>query len=340
MPPDGHQWFALQLPGAIPHPSVSLILMPVKQRVSEVSAGYLRAYCVAARTGSVTAAARELGLSQPAISRQLLLLSEAHGAPLYRRKGAGIELTPAGKALLPFACEASEALSRAQRFLSGELQEDGVRLRIGLSHHLTTRFTGPLLQAAREYNRQGNLLRLHLLEAYSDDLIAALQSATIDAAFLIDEQGLRTGPGNSETVTQPIGSERAVLLVKSDDSLAAEPQSPLSVLQGETLIVPSFASTMYRHVLSELAAAGVRPGRSIEVSGPAAVRSAVLDGLGIGVTIESFVRPEVAAGTLRVIHISTPGTTMNVMCQRRDDSHLFPDQQDALTYLLDQLPEE
>jgi len=302
----------------------------------EVSAEYLHSFCIAARAGSITAAARELGLSQPAISRQLRLLTQAHGAPLYRRKGPGIELTPAGSALLPFACAASESLMRARQFLSGDLQEGGTRLRIGLSHHLTTRFTGPLLHATRLYNRHGNLLRLHLMEAYSDDLLEALHSGTVDVAYLLDEPDLspQQPPGTSGPLhSQPLGTERAALLVKSDDFLGSLPHSPLSVLEGETLILPSFASTMHRHVLNALAAAGVRPGRSIEVSGPAAVRSAVLDGLGIGITIESFVRPEVAAGTLRLIGIAAAGTEMDIVCLRRDDSHLFPDQQQALQFL-------
>lgn len=302
---------------------------------SEARAEYLHSFCLAARAGSITAAARELGLTQPAVSRHLLLLQEIHGAPLYRRKGTGIELTPAGSALLPFACAASDSLTRARQFLSGELREGGTRLRIGLSHHLTTRFTGPLLRATRLYNESGNLLRLHLLEAYSDDLLESLRAGSIDAAYLLEEPGPDRdprGPVASEQVTE-CGTERAMLLVKSDDPLGAEQNLPLSVVEGETLIVPSFASTMYRRVLDALNAAGVKPGRSIEVSGPAAVRSAVLDGLGIGMTIESFVRPEVAAGTLRLVQVTAPGTEMNILRLQRDDSHLFPDQRQALEFV-------
>lgn len=302
---------------------------------SGVRAEYLHAFCIAAREGSVSAAARQLGVSQPAVSRSLRLLEEAHGAPLYRRQGTGIMLTPAGQALLPFACAASESLVRARQFLSGELQEGGTKLRIGLSHHLTTRFTGRLLQAIRLYNSQGNLLRLHLMEAYSDDLLQALSSGEIDAAYLLAKPGSvpARASGTVSLQAMPVGKERAMLLVKHDDPVGSQPHAPLSVLEGESLIVPSFASTMYRQVLDALEADGVRPGKSIEVSGPGAVRSAVLDGLGIGVTVESFVRPEVAAGTLRLISIKSPGTDMEVQFVKRDDSHLFTEQRDALEFL-------
>ena len=303
----------------------------------EVRAEYLHAFCVAARLGSISAAARSLGISQPAVSRSLLLLQRIHGAPLYRRRGAGIELTPAGSALLPHACAASESLMRARKFLSGELKTGGTNLRIGLSHHLTTRFTGPLLRAVRKFNDEGNLLRLHLLEAYSDDLLEALQSGTIDAAYLLEEPATRpdrqAGAGPGEMRDGQRGTERAMLLVKNDDPVGARAQAPMSVLEGETLIVPSFASTMYRRVLDALESAGVQPGRRIEVSGPAALRSAVLDGLGIGITIESFVRPEVAAGTLRLIAINTPHALMNVLFTSRDGSFLLPAEREALAFL-------
>ncbi len=301
--------------------------------VSEVRAEYLHSFCIAAREGSISAAARQLGVSQPAVSRSLRLLEEIHGAPLYRRQGAGIRLTPAGKALLPFACAASESLTRARQFLSGELQEGGTHLRIGLSHHLTTRFTGRLLRAVRLYNSQGNLLRLHLMEAYSDDLLQALRSGEIDAACLLEGPESARGAGTASLHATPFGTERAMLLVKHDDPVGSQAHAPLSVLEGESLIVPSFASTMYHRVLDALETDGVRPGKSIEVSGPGAVRSAVLDGLGIGVTVESFVRPDVAAGTLRLIGINSPGTEMNVHFVKRDDSHLFIEQRDALAFL-------
>ena len=221
--------------------------------VPEVRAQYLHAFCIAARAGSVSAAARRLGLSQPAVSRNLRLLQQAHGAPLYRRLGAGIELTPAGRALLPFACAASESLTRARQFISGELQEGGAHLRIGLSHHLTTRFTGQLLQA--------------------------LHTGDIDAAFLLEapgpEPGVRADVAQDNIEAALCGTERAMLLVKHDDPIGSHLHAPLTVLEGESLIVPSFASTMYRSILDALQASGVQPGKSIEVSGPAAVRSAM-----------------------------------------------------------------
>jgi DNA-binding transcriptional LysR family regulator len=59
----------------------------------------LRAFEAAARLGSMSAAARELALSQPAISRTLAHLEGHLGQPLFRRSHRGLQLTDAGRAL-------------------------------------------------------------------------------------------------------------------------------------------------------------------------------------------------------------------------------------------------
>ena len=69
----------------------------------------LRPFEAAARLGSMSAAARELGISQPAISRTLAQLEAWLGRPLFRRSHRGLALTDAGRALQR-AVEAAFAL--------------------------------------------------------------------------------------------------------------------------------------------------------------------------------------------------------------------------------------
>jgi LysR family transcriptional activator of mexEF-oprN operon len=63
----------------------------------------LRVFVVVAETGSVTAAAANLYLTQPAISAAVRRLTEAVGAPLFARQGRGVTLTARGKQLLAHA---------------------------------------------------------------------------------------------------------------------------------------------------------------------------------------------------------------------------------------------
>jgi DNA-binding transcriptional LysR family regulator len=59
-----------------------------------------RAFCVTAETGSLSAAARKLGLTQPTLSRQVAALEERLGVSLFERLGKRLALTGAGLSLL------------------------------------------------------------------------------------------------------------------------------------------------------------------------------------------------------------------------------------------------
>lgn len=299
-----------------------------------MNAEHLHSLCVVAREGNVTAAARALGLSQPAVSRHLKLLQEECGTALYVRRGPGVALTPAGRALLPYACSVSQALTRAREALAGRIAPDHTRLRLGLSHHLTTRFTGQLLKARKAYDDEGYLLRLHLMEDYTPALTKGLREGSLDAAWILggvdDDDGVEV---------RRVGEESLMLLVRSDDPLVRHEVQPVQVLEGETILVPSSASCVYRMVMDAIAASGTQPGRVLEVSGPAAVRSAVHDGLGIGVTVGSFMDAEARSGVLRSVALEGPGLTAPVTRLTRDARFLLPDQQHALAFLAARLGE-
>ncbi|MFQ5426244.1 MAG: LysR family transcriptional regulator [Gaiellales bacterium] len=68
--------------------------------------------------GSVTAAARALDVSQPAVSGRLRSLRALTGRQLYVRRGSTLELTPAGEALLPHARALARAMERAKQSLA------------------------------------------------------------------------------------------------------------------------------------------------------------------------------------------------------------------------------
>lgn len=295
----------------------------------------LHTFCVVAREGSVTAAAKALGLTQPAVSRQLLLLQEERGQALYVRRGSGIALTPAGRELLPYAAAVSQALQRANHVLSGQGKPEFTQLKVGLSHHLITRYTGPLLRAARSYNSEGYQLSLHLLEGYTPALVSRLHEGGLDGAYVLGE------PEDAEgLVAVHVGTERVVLLVRGDDPLAREQNLSISDLDGETLVAPSSASIVYSMLHATLAATGARPGRVLEVSGPAAVRSAVHAGMGIGVTMRSFVASELLEGALHVVEVEAPGLDAPVTWLTRNDWFFLPDQQHALAFLVQNVKEQ
>lgn len=73
----------------------------------------IRAFEAAARHGSFTSAASELGMTQAAVSYQIKVLEDRVGLPLFRRRARGVDLTPDGKRLADRAGEAMTILRDA-----------------------------------------------------------------------------------------------------------------------------------------------------------------------------------------------------------------------------------
>ncbi|WP_212523469.1 LysR family transcriptional regulator [Actibacterium sp. MT2.3-13A] len=82
-----------------------------------------RAFLVTAEEGSLSAAARALGLAQPTLGRQVAALEEELGVALFERAGRGLTLTPTGLELLEHVRRMGEAAGRVSLAATGHSQQ-------------------------------------------------------------------------------------------------------------------------------------------------------------------------------------------------------------------------
>ena len=94
---------------------------------------WLRAFEAAARSGSFTAAARELNLTQAAVSHQVRSLEKHLGFPLFERLARSLRLSDMGKAYLPSVRKAFDELSASTAGLFGPVGERAVTVRAPIS---------------------------------------------------------------------------------------------------------------------------------------------------------------------------------------------------------------
>src|SRR6185295_16635479 len=92
----------------------------------------LRLFLAIVRSGSMTAAARAVHLTQPAVSRSVQLLEDAIGAPLFVRAGRSIVLTAAGRALVPRAEALLDDEARLRLEVQRSAERDYFDLRLGV----------------------------------------------------------------------------------------------------------------------------------------------------------------------------------------------------------------
>src|SRR5262245_48173656 len=92
----------------------------------------LETFVAVAQSGSMSAAAKQLGLSQPAVSQAIEALERSTGAQLFDRTVRPPELTLQAKSLLPYAVEVTQSIRRLESAMAFDQKGQLPSLRIGM----------------------------------------------------------------------------------------------------------------------------------------------------------------------------------------------------------------
>ncbi|WP_375138085.1 LysR family transcriptional regulator [Streptomyces sp. Act143] len=148
----------------------------------EVSSVWLRVFLEVGRQGSFTVAARALGWTQSAVSRQISSLEAAFGgAPLFDRLPRGVRLTEAGRLLVPYAEAVAEALHGAGRELAALRELAGGRLRFGA---FATADAALVPQALAAFRARHPGVRVAREEGLTPRLLERLAAGHLDLAVV------------------------------------------------------------------------------------------------------------------------------------------------------------
>lgn len=140
----------------------------------------LRGFCYAASMGSVSQAARRIGLSQPAVSQQIGSLEEELAVTLFVRHGSAIRLTPDGELLLKLVkplVERLENLDREFKFQRAGIEEGYVEVAAGGSTLLYV-----LPPYVEKFRRAHPKIELRLHNVTGAEGMAQLRSGMVDFA--------------------------------------------------------------------------------------------------------------------------------------------------------------
>lgn len=110
----------------------------------------LKAFLETAETGSLSAAARKLGLTQPTLSRQVAAIEQRMGVTLFERVGKAMALTPTGQDLLAHARAMGAAADALQLVASGRSKAVGGVVSVSATYGMAAYFLAPLVRQLRE----------------------------------------------------------------------------------------------------------------------------------------------------------------------------------------------
>ena len=177
-----------------------------------------------ARSGSFSAAAEELGYTQPAISQQISALEREAGTRLLQRGARGVTLTDAGRSLVDHSDAILARLAAAEEELEAIAGLRGGRLR--LASFPTAGATLVPLAIAMFSDRHPDV-ELSLIEAEPEDALPRLRAGDLDVALTFEYSSL---PGS---VHEPLNDEVELVHLLDDPMYVALPRShPLARKRG------------------------------------------------------------------------------------------------------------
>ncbi len=138
---------------------------------------YYKVFYYAAKNGSLTGAAAELSISQPAVSQALKQLESALSAKLFVRVPRGIRLTTEGQALYTYVKSGYEQIRLGERKLASMLQLDYGELKIGASDMTLKYYLLPMLQ---EYHERFPGIKVTVTNAPTPETLNLLQQGEIE----------------------------------------------------------------------------------------------------------------------------------------------------------------
>jgi DNA-binding transcriptional LysR family regulator len=168
----------------------------------------LRAFCHAARTGSVSAAADKIFLSQPTVSLQIQALEREFDTVLFERRGPKIRLTPEGQLLFEMAAPLVEGMDRLHDAFAvqcGRVDQGALNIAAGESTILYI-----LPEPVRSFVQQYPGIELKLHNVTGRDGLAMLRSDEVDMAVgsmmeVPDDINYRPFVTYSPTLITPLG---------------------------------------------------------------------------------------------------------------------------------------
>jgi DNA-binding transcriptional LysR family regulator len=233
---------------------------------------YLRAV---ARLGSVTAAARELFVSQSAVSTALADLEATLGITLFVRSQKGMRLTAPGQRAVTAADNVLAGLDQLRESASREREEVEGTLTIGCYATIA-----PILlpRVIAEFSRRYPLVRFSFVEAAHEALLDDLLNTRIDLAitYHYELDSVRTAPG---VTAQPLRSDPPYVLTPVDRALSARERVGLADLASEPLILFDLPPGG-DYFLGLFARAGLTPNVRFRTTSFEMVRALVARGLG------------------------------------------------------------
>jgi DNA-binding transcriptional LysR family regulator len=248
-----------------------------------------------ASTGSFTRAARELFVTQPAVSQEIKALEASLGIKLFDRSGKNVRMTAEGEVLLSYVHRLFALHEEMESLFGRSKNLQHGQIKLGSTALMGTYFLPKIIG---RFNRRYPGIEIDLQMGNSDQVMHLVLEGMVDLGF----SGMTTNHARLESIL--IHQERMIMV--------ASPRHPLSSRKislddiSETPFIWREKGTQTRKLIEKWFLRQLRghyPRKSIELQNMEAAKRMVEEGYGITVVPEAAVKREISAGWLKPLQV-------------------------------------
>lgn len=258
-----------------------------------------RIFYTVANTGNISKAAKELYISQPAISKSIQKLEESVGCRLFSRSSRGVVLTDEGKLLYDHVRTAFETLTLGEEKLKRSIELGVGHLKIGVSSTLCKYLLLPYL---KEFIRKNPHISISISCQSTNETLKLLEDNKIDI-------GLIGKPANLKNIQFDFSEEIEDIFVATKDyirNLQARGIAKNDVLSNATLMLLDKNNMTRQYIDDYLQENQIQVRDSIDISDMGLLIDFAKIGVGVACVIKSFVADDLANGSLVEIPLGIP----------------------------------
>jgi DNA-binding transcriptional LysR family regulator len=289
----------------------------------ELTIRQLRALATVQKTRSVTAAANQLHLTQPAVTLQLRNLQQLAGLPLIQRTGDGMLLTDAGREVLALHERVEAAIADCQTSL--EMMAGKTAGRISIGAVSTSKYFVPF--AISGFLKLHPEIDIKLTIGNRQETSEALRGYELDFAIM------GRPPMGIDMDVRLIGDHPHVIIAPTAHRLARKSRLALADLADETFLMREPGSGTRGLMENLFETAGMRPRIGMAMSSNETIKQAVIAGLGIAFISAHTVATELDEGRLVTLDVDGLPVVRQWFALSRKDKVLMPPAQAMLDFL-------
>ena len=281
--------------------------------VKTMNLNQLKLFYLAIKRKSLSDAAAELNITQPAVTKGIQRLQEYYEIQFVERIGKKLELTKAGQALYDIADNIFAMEKMAEERIRSFQVEQGQQIRIHTSESFGAYYLPALVHQFKAANPDVSV---------KVDILPTEKVVDTTIAFQNDIGFISYPVKQNALIQKEILEESFVTIVSSGHRLADKTTLAPHDLEGEAMIMHEHGSAQQKAVDHFTDEHGVQVSKLLEFSNNEAIKRAVVEGDGIALISEKAADEEIRTGKLIAIPLTDPSVTRTFYLIHRKDKFI------------------